>query len=388
MTAAFAALASHALDDTTLDRAVAEFGQFAYQRRPYAARNWGHPLHSLCSYPSKLKPALAHFLVAAFTSPGDRVLDPFAGVGTLPFEACIQGRIGVANDLSPFAYAVAAAKVNPPSTEGLECALSDFEQELAAAAAAADLAAVPPEIRSFFHDDTCREVLGAKALLFTTPLGTTPAGYALTAALCHVLHGNRPYALSRRSHGIIPIPPKGEFVYKSVATAVRDKLARASFDTLPDNLIPGEAYNADAFCLAELVAPVDAIITSPPFLGTTEFLRQNRVRLWFCGMGLEAQQAEKLRFVEHRRDLDFYTGLLTEWRRSARLGARLILHLGVVRSHDMACEITPHVEAAGFEVHAILYEPVPHLESHGRTDRGATHTHQFLIASASPTSAA
>ena len=372
-------------DHGDLARAISEFGQFAYQRRPYAARNWGHPLHSLCSYPSKLKPALAHFLVAAFTNPGERVLDPFSGVGTVPFEAYLQGRIGIANDLSPFAFTVAAAKVEPASVADLDHALRDFEWQLPSAASAADLEGVPDEIRSFFHDDTCREVLGAKALLVDEPFGDTPAGRAIAAALCHVLHGNRPYALSRRSHGIIPIPPKGDFVYKSVAMAVRDKLGRASFETLPDGLVPGEAYNADAFGLADVIPPADAIITSPPFLGTTEFLRQNRVRLWFCGMDLDTQLTEKPQFVEHRRGLDFYGPLLSEWRRLVHAGGRLVMHLGIVKNRDMACEIAPYADAAGFTVHAILHEPVRHLESHGRTDRGATHTHQFLIASARST---
>jgi DNA modification methylase len=56
-----------------------------HQQAPFAARNWGHPLHSLCSYQGKMKPALAHHLVRTFVPPGGRVLDPFAGVGTIPF---------------------------------------------------------------------------------------------------------------------------------------------------------------------------------------------------------------------------------------------------------------------------------------------------------------
>ena len=49
-----------------------------------ARRNWGHPLHSLCSYQGKLKPAIAHLLVDAFVRPGGRMLDPFAEVGRSP----------------------------------------------------------------------------------------------------------------------------------------------------------------------------------------------------------------------------------------------------------------------------------------------------------------
>lgn len=382
MSTALAAPSMAATSEAGLDRAISSFSRFAYQERPFAARNWGHPLHSLCSYPSKLKPGLAHFLIRAFTRPGDRVVDPFSGVGTIAFEACSQGRVGIGSDLSPFAATITAAKLEPPTASEVAHALSEFEARLPGTTREVDLGAVQPEIRSFFHDDTCREVVAAKALLVGTQFGNSPGGRALTAALCHVLHGNRPYALSRRSHGIIPIPPKGEFVYKPLLPAVRDKLARASYESLPSSFVRGEAYQADAFALRSVVPTADAIITSPPFLGTTEFLRQNRVRLWFCGMDYDEQLTEKERFVEHRRDLAFYADLFAEWRQILNPGGLLVMHVGVVKQRNMALELQPHAESTGFAVRAILYEPVDHLESHGRTDRGATHTHQFLVASA------
>ena len=42
------------------------------------------------------------------------VLDPLCGVGTIPFEACLQGRVGIGNDLSELAYIVTKAKVEKP----------------------------------------------------------------------------------------------------------------------------------------------------------------------------------------------------------------------------------------------------------------------------------
>ena len=100
----------------TVDHSVAERAAWLcdttpYKRRPYGQRNWGGPLHSLCSYQGKLKPSIAHFLVKYFTSPGEVVLDPLAGIGTIPLEARRMGRIGLGNDLSPLAYAVTSAKL-------------------------------------------------------------------------------------------------------------------------------------------------------------------------------------------------------------------------------------------------------------------------------------
>lgn len=36
------------------------------------------------------------------------------------------------------------------------------------------------------------------------------------SALMHILHGNRPYALSRKSHPITPYAPTGDYIYKAL----------------------------------------------------------------------------------------------------------------------------------------------------------------------------
>ena len=365
---------------SSLSHGVRSFAKFAYQRPPLSRRNWGHPLHSLCSYPSKLKPGLARCLVESFTTPGDVILDPFCGVGTVPLEACLQGRLGIGIDLSPFAALVAGAKLAPVSSDALGDALNDLETAVLQGRDAVDLAGVELEIRSFFQDDTCREILAARDYLTSPAAGSTNEGKVLASAICHILHGNRPYALSRRSHGIIPIPPKGDFVYKSLMNSLRAKVARLAIDDLPEEFLPGTAFHGDASDVPLEDDSVDAVITSPPFLGTTEFLRQNRVRLWFCGMGYEEQQESRSEFAEYRKDLVFYADVVQDWARVLRPGGCLVMHLGVVRNRDMAEEIRPSAEGAGFDVVNILYEPATHLETHGRTARGATHTHQFLIA--------
>src|SRR4029453_19374388 len=57
--------------------------------------------------------ALAHAFIARYSRPGDVVLDPFSGRGTTPLQACAEGRVGVGNDLNPFAHLLTAAKVQP-----------------------------------------------------------------------------------------------------------------------------------------------------------------------------------------------------------------------------------------------------------------------------------
>jgi len=80
---------------SSMEKRIKALSELPYKKGDFASRSWGHPFHSLMSYPSKLKPSIAFYLVNLFTEQGDVVLDPFSGVGTVPFEACSQGRYGI-----------------------------------------------------------------------------------------------------------------------------------------------------------------------------------------------------------------------------------------------------------------------------------------------------
>src|SRR5213083_3737605 len=77
------------------------------------ARLWGPTLHPMCSYLASFPAALAHGFIGRYSRRGDVILDPFSGRGTTPLQACAEGRIGVGNDLNPFANLLTAAKVEP-----------------------------------------------------------------------------------------------------------------------------------------------------------------------------------------------------------------------------------------------------------------------------------
>ena len=78
-------------------------------------RLWGHSFHPMCSYLASFPAALAHAFIARYSRRGDVVLDPFSGRGTTPLQASAEGRIGVGNDLNPFAHLLTASKVEAAS---------------------------------------------------------------------------------------------------------------------------------------------------------------------------------------------------------------------------------------------------------------------------------
>src|SRR5207249_2191880 len=141
---------------------------------------------------------------------------------------------------------------------------------------------------AFYHADTLAEILAAKRFF---ELNRDKNVSMLMACILHILHGNRPYALSRRSHNIMPWPPKGETTYKSVAKLLREKVRRTLAPNLPMNYIRGRAMQEDVYSLRLPDESVDWIITSPPFYANRDFLRMNRIRLWFSGWDY-AKQAE------------------------------------------------------------------------------------------------
>jgi DNA modification methylase len=279
-----------ARSDGELQRMAAEFQHtLPYKHFPYDKRNWGHGLHSLCSYQGKLKPSMAHWLVRHFVPKRGRILDPLGGVGTIPFEAALLGHEAVSNDMSPFAATVALAKLAPPSlaeaTEAVDRwwrtveAVPDVQLDRGAAEFGLN-----GFVKDFYHPRTLDEVLRARMVFLRDPPPDSTQAF-IWASLMHVLHGNRPYALSRTSHPITPFHPKGAATYKSVREKVLQRVTAALKQPLPEGFERGIGLCGDFRNLTrEEVGEFHAIITSPPFLGM-RFDRPNWLRLWFCGWG-------------------------------------------------------------------------------------------------------
>lgn len=353
-----------------------------YTKGEKAARNWGHPRHSICSFPSKMKPSLAAALVESFSVPDSVVLDPFGGSATVPFEAALAGRLAISNDLSPLGHVIASAKVCPPTPAQAEAFLDEMDRYIRGAADSVAVdEAMEAEVAEFFHRRTAREIVAARVYLSDRSDGFRANEVALFVAAClaHILHGNRPYALSRRSHNIIPIPPTGRKEYKPLISALRTKCRRVLGAQLPESFRVGKSHRGPADALPLGDNSVDVIITSPPFLGSTHFLRQNRLRNWLLGWSYEQQASLRSVFLEHQGDIVAYRPVLGELHRVLRPDGLAVFHLGIVRNQNMAEMLSPLFIEAGFAVLGTIWEDTTRLESHGRVARGGTHTHGVTV---------
>jgi hypothetical protein len=357
-----------------------------HQAQPFAKRNWGSPLHSVCSYQAKMKPALAHHLVKVFSKPGDIVVDPFSGSGTIPFEACLMGRKGYGMDIALLGVALTNAKVMRADFDKVAQLLNDLgdwlrhKPALAATQASVTDIKFNGPLRDYFHPDTFEEVLSARDF-FAKRREDTPEWHLTMACMLHILHGNRPYALSRNSHPITPYAPTGEYIYKSVLERLTTKVNRSLAVMPPPEFVEGKCFQAD-ICQPwpEELKEIDSIITSPPFFDSTRFYMTNWMRYWFCGWGKSDFETEPENFVEitQKRSLKIYDSIFQRFEDRLRTGGLAVMHLGLSHKCDMAKELA-ELAKGRLTVLDAYTESVEHCESHGIRDKGTVTGHQYLI---------
>lgn len=362
-----------------------------YKELPYSKRNWGHPWHSLCSYHGKIKPAIASILIKEFTKKGDVILDPLCGVGTIPFEAALNGRYAIGNDLSELAYNVTFAKLCPPKKSDIDRRLKTLEDIVnynIDKIENVDIGfGLNGKIEDYFQEKTLREIIIIREY-YKNLNSIDNVDAFIFSCFAHVLHGNRPYALSRNSHPLTPYYPSGPYIYKNVIEHISNKV-NLSFKNLEKldqeykiNFIQGTAYNLDYNKLINIIPnkSVDAIITSPPFSNSIKFYSQNWLRLWLAGWEKEDFHNINNEFLEIRQknDLGVYKSFFEIGFKLLKPEGKMILHLGKSSKSDMGSELSK-LCSPWFNVIYLGNESVSTLEKHGIKDKGGTSNHQYLF---------
>lgn len=237
----------------------------------------------LAPYIGRMKTSIARSLIGRFTRPGQIVFDPFAGSGVIPFEAAMLGRSVVACDTNPYGVLLMRAKFSAPAS--CNGALEQFGERWAGAQrrlGRQDLRSVPAWVRAFFHPKTLRAVLALRDELVDAD------DPFLMACLLGILHHQRPGFLSYPSSHLVPylrdkLFPRRHFKSLYEQRDVRSRMEakiRRTFRRPPPVLSSSRILLADARRL-HVFESIDAIITSPPYMNELDYVRDNRLRLWF-----------------------------------------------------------------------------------------------------------
>ena len=215
---------------------------------------------------------------------GTLSLTLFCGSGVLALEAAATGRRIVVGDWNPYAILLTRAKLFAPTKlslakSELECVWAKSRLKLADQ----DLRRVPRWVREFFHPDTLRSALAFRDACVETH------SHFLLACLLGILHHERPGFLSKPSSHLVPYLrdrkyPKQLFpeMYepRDVFTRLTAKVSRA-YKRPVYNLPKKRVVVAGDARTFPRVRKIQAVITSPPYMNELEYVRDNRLRLWF-----------------------------------------------------------------------------------------------------------
>ncbi|MDM1521724.1 SAM-dependent methyltransferase [Empedobacter sp. 225-1] len=354
---------------------------------PYSKKNWGNKQHSLCSFYGKLKPAIAYHLIESFSSREDRIFDCFSGSGTIPFEAALNGRYSFGLDINPISVVLSKSKVGIQNPELCLSLIEELENFILTS----DFDETEGNLHKsfgynkslveYFHPDTYIEIIKARQFFKNLDLYNDPNVSYVISCLLHILHGNRPYALSRNSHPITPYAPTGDFIYKSLVDNLKDKCSRSFFNKNLDSFKPGKIFHGDI--LKEWdddINDLSAIISSPPFFDSTKYHQVHWLRSWFLGWNEEDFKINKDSFIDEiqKKDFDIYNKILRNSKERLKNNGVVVFHLGKSKKKNMGYELSKIAKGI-FNNIELFDEDVQHLEKHGIKDKGTVSAHQYLV---------
>lgn len=234
---------------------------------------------------------------------GGVVFDPFCGRGTTIFEALLNGRKAAGCDLHPVAVCITGAKCAPPSRDEALARLEELEASLSLLPSPSLSDEMAEFFAACFHPDTHEEVRYLRASLNWRNERID----RFIAALClGALHGEShrsPNYFSNRMPRTISTKPAysvrwwGEHGYiapRRDVFAILRHMVDFRFRTPPPErwgeVVESDARKANA-AFPHLEGKVTDVITSPPYLDTTNYREDQWLRLWFLGEAPSSTQA-------------------------------------------------------------------------------------------------
>jgi SAM-dependent methyltransferase len=253
---------------------------------PALARALTHGFHS---YAGRMHPTIARGAVAAFSQPGEIVVDPFCGSGTVLVEAMSAGRVAIGVDASPLGTAIARVRTTPLGAADRE-RLTTTARELAEEAGERARKRRRPEVPAWargeiahFHAHVLFELLGLRELVFATP--EDGVGRALRLCLSSIL-------VKFMKAG--PEAPR-DGLTKRIARGVPSRMLADRAAELAQGLAAIERrmpagtpapviHEGDARALPLPDARAALVLSSPPYAGTYDYATQHETRFAWLGL--------------------------------------------------------------------------------------------------------
>jgi len=288
----------------------------------YGKQSWGHSLHRIAPYVGRIKPPFAHFLIKYVTRPGETVLDPFCGIGTIPLESSLCGRNSVGVDLNPYAITIAESKTEHKLR--LE-ELIHYVENMEITSKGVSLRKIPNWVKEYYNAKTLKEIL------FTLKKLKEDNQIFIHGCLVGISQGHRPGHLSKPCAWTLPYKPRpddpGE--YRDVRSRLIAKIKRNYKDPIisPGNI---NIINADSRNLPLDDNSIDHVISSPPYYNTLDYVSSHRLRLAICGIYTDKDKKDlKDQTIQRFKDyLEEMSKVIIEIKRVLKPGGYCIFVVG------------------------------------------------------------
>ena len=343
-------------------------------------------VHGFHSYPARLHPETARRLIEELSRPGDRVLDPFCGSGTVLVEARLAGRAALGVDVNPLAIELSELKANGPGAPWvprlvpLAKRVAEHGDDRRRARAGAtrrydetDVALFAPHV--LLELDGLRDGIDhvedpdvRRALLLVLSA-------VLTKVSARAGDTGRSEGQKRVSAGYT-----ARFFVKKAEELAR-RLGEAA-ELLPPRAPLVKAVHGDARDLHGVSdGKIDLVVSSPPYAGVYDYVFHHRDRLRWLGLPEERFETHEIGARRHARGVSFGHALtrfrselgaaLGELGRvlSPRGAAVLVIADSVLASHAVFAEelVRGLAPGAGLTLVASASQKRPHV--HAPTQR-------------------
>lgn len=245
-------------------------------------------VHGFHSYPARLHPDTARGLIESMSKPGDVVLDPFSGSGTVLVEAALAGRKAQGVDVNPLSVLLARVKCTKASLELREAILAAAnhvaeEADERRVERAGPSQQYSPQDRSWFDIHVLLELDGLR--LAIQKLGDPHVRLPLELVFSSVLT-----KVSRRAGDTARREMNKRlasgFTIRHFVERAEELVERMSeFDYLCQTTPQVRVDEGDARQLKSVKnESCDLVVTSPPYPGVFDYLDHHELRLRWLGM--------------------------------------------------------------------------------------------------------
>ncbi len=329
-----------------------------------------NPLHKLCSRIGSFPPALPRYFIHKYSKKGDVFLDSFSGKGTAPLEAAIFGMKSIGNDISPEAFIITNAKLNPISLDAFNNKLDELKYKMGFMKSTKGTG---NKVRVFFHPYTLKQILEMRQLLENDK--SKEANF-IKATMLGILHGSSAYSLSVNCSHSYTMSPNYVKKYAEAHNLKRPKrnvieCLKAKAKTLLENNtlnFEGTALNTDARNLPLKDASVDLSLFSPPYLNVQTYAYDNWLRLWFLGYDYKEVSKKIMQSSSLDTYKQFMDETLKEIYRLLKTNGRCFIIVGDVtrkssngkkQTINIAKHLKNQAEKIGFKCNGITTDFIP-----------------------------